>query len=77
MPRRTRCPARARPPAALHDWRDATARRLDESTGYVLPRAQLVKLAQAMPKTPLGAPRRAAGLRTDAGGGWSRAQRAP
>lgn len=41
--------------AALYDWRDSTGRQLDESTGYLLPRAQLLKVAQALPKTVLGA----------------------
>ena len=40
--------------AALYEWRDSIARRLDESTGYVLSRAQLLKLAQALPKTTAG-----------------------
>lgn len=51
------CSPCARPhvfPAALYEWRDALARQSDESTGYILPRAQLLKLAQAMPKTALG-----------------------
>ncbi|KAL4436780.1 hypothetical protein ABPG75_003919 [Micractinium tetrahymenae] len=37
--------------AALYEWRDRVSRELDESTGYVLSRAQLLKLAQALPKT--------------------------
>lgn len=40
--------------AALYEWRDRVSRELDESTGYVLPRAQLLKLAQALPKTVAG-----------------------
>lgn len=36
---------------ALFDWRDATARRLDESTRFVLPNHLLARLAQAMPTT--------------------------
>lgn len=35
--------------AALYGWRDAVARQLDESTGYVLPKAQLIELARALP----------------------------
>lgn len=42
--------------AALFAWRDATARALDESPGYVLPRAALVELSR-------GAPDDAAGVR--------------
>lgn len=42
-------------PAALYAWRDAAARQLDESTGYLLPRTQLLKLAQALPRTAVGA----------------------
>jgi HRDC domain len=34
---------------ALYAWRDATARRLDESTAYVLPRSTLLELARAPP----------------------------
>ncbi|KAK2077050.1 hypothetical protein QBZ16_005278 [Prototheca wickerhamii] len=36
---------------ALFDWRDALARAEDESTGWVLPRAQLLMLARALPTT--------------------------
>lgn len=36
---------------ALFDWRDALARAEDESTGWVLPRAQLLLLARARPTT--------------------------
>lgn len=35
--------------AALWDWRDATARRLDESIGFILPNDSLWRLALAMP----------------------------
>lgn len=35
--------------AALFAWRDGVCRAEDESTGYVLPKAQLVTLAQSMP----------------------------
>lgn len=42
-------------PAALYEWRDSVCRQLDESTGFVLARAQLLKLALAMPRTALGA----------------------
>ena len=35
--------------AALYDWRDDQARKLDESTGYVMPNALLARLAHAMP----------------------------
>jgi exosome complex exonuclease RRP6 len=35
--------------AGLYAWRDALARALDESTGYVLPRAQLSELALRLP----------------------------
>ena len=38
-------------PAGLYSWRDGVAREEDESTGYVLSRANLVKLAQALPTT--------------------------
>lgn len=41
--------------AALYELRDVSCRQLDESTGYIMPRAQLLKLAQAMPKTQPGA----------------------
>lgn len=37
--------------AALFSWRDATARDADESLGYVLPRALMVRLAIASPCT--------------------------
>ena len=37
--------------AALYTWRDGKARQLDESTGYVLPKGQLIALAQALPTT--------------------------
>ncbi|GAB4823405.1 hypothetical protein N2152v2_010451 [Parachlorella kessleri] len=37
--------------AGLYSWRDGVARQEDESTGYVLSRANLVKLAQALPTT--------------------------
>ena len=37
--------------AGLYNWRDGVAREEDESTGYVLSRANLVKLAQALPTT--------------------------
>jgi exosome complex exonuclease RRP6 len=46
--------------SALYAWRDAAARALDESTGYVLPRGQLCDLARAMPRTAVEA-RRALG----------------
>ncbi len=36
---------------ALLSWRDAAARRCDESVSYVLPRAQLRTLAKGMPVT--------------------------
>ena len=35
----------------LYAWRDRVARERDESTGYVLPRAQLGRLATRMPAT--------------------------
>jgi exosome complex exonuclease RRP6 len=35
--------------AALHAWRDGAARAEDESTGFVLPRAALLRLALALP----------------------------
>lgn len=35
--------------AGLYAWRDRVCRQADESTGYVLPRGQLLSLAQAMP----------------------------
>lgn len=35
--------------AGLYAWRDRTARERDESTGFVLSRAQLVKLAKRAP----------------------------
>lgn len=35
--------------AALWEWRSRVCRAEDESTGYVLPKAQLVALAQDMP----------------------------
>eukprot|EP00887_Chlorella_sp_A99_P008044 scaffold12.g8044.t1 len=35
--------------AALYAWRDGVARGEDESTGYVLSRAQLIRLAEAKP----------------------------
>ncbi len=34
---------------ALVFWRDAVCRQEDESTGYVLPRAQLATLSKDMP----------------------------
>ncbi len=37
--------------AGLYNWRDGVAREEDESTGYVLSRANLIKLAQAVPST--------------------------
>lgn len=30
-------------------WRDSVCRELDEGTGYVLPRSQIITLAQQMP----------------------------
>ena len=35
--------------AALWDWRDMTARKLDESTGFILPNDSLWRLAMSMP----------------------------
>ena len=35
--------------SALFEWRDEICREEDESTGYVLPKAQLVMLTQEMP----------------------------
>ena len=35
--------------SALFEWRDKICREEDESTGYVLPKAQLVMLTQEMP----------------------------
>ena len=35
--------------AALVRWRDGVARRLDESCGYVLPKAAMIRVAQALP----------------------------
>jgi exosome complex exonuclease RRP6 len=37
--------------AALHAWRDGVARAEDESTGFVLPRAALLRLARELPVT--------------------------
>ena len=34
---------------ALYEWRDRVCREEDESTGYVLPKAQLAMLAQEQP----------------------------
>ena len=34
------------PSAGLYNWRDDVAREEDESPGFVLPKAQLLKLAQ-------------------------------
>jgi len=34
---------------AAASWRDSVCRELDEGTGYVLPRSQLITLAQQMP----------------------------
>eukprot|EP00967_Tisochrysis_lutea_P074391 scaffold99927_cov21-Tisochrysis_lutea.AAC.3 len=34
---------------AAATWRDSVCRELDEGTGYVLPRSQLITLAQHMP----------------------------
>eukprot|EP00977_Amphora_coffeiformis_P015985 scaffold4833_cov233-Amphora_coffeaeformis.AAC.20 len=36
--------------AALWDWRDATARKLDESVSYILPNDSLWRLALSMPR---------------------------
>jgi len=38
--------------AALDDWRDATARELDESVGFVLSDAGAMRLAKRLPTTP-------------------------
>ena len=38
--------------AALYEWRDMTARKRDESLGYVLPRALLLQLARELPTSP-------------------------
>ena len=38
--------------AALHSWRDKTSRTEDESIGYVMPRALLLRLAREAPTTP-------------------------
>lgn len=35
--------------AGLYAWRDRMCRLEDESAGYVLPRGQLLRLAQSMP----------------------------
>jgi len=37
--------------AAAHAWRDATARALDESPGYIVSRALLLRIARALPAT--------------------------
>lgn len=51
----TLTPAQTSVFAALMAWRDRVCRAEDESTGYVLPKAQLVALAQAMPgRGPVG-----------------------
>uniref|UniRef100_A0A0D9VPR4 HRDC domain-containing protein n=1 Tax=Leersia perrieri TaxID=77586 RepID=A0A0D9VPR4_9ORYZ len=34
---------------ALHQWRDYTAREVDESTGYILPNKALIEIAKKMP----------------------------
>ncbi len=34
---------------ALYEWRDGVCREEDESSGYILPRVQLIKLSQLMP----------------------------
>jgi exosome complex exonuclease RRP6 len=38
--------------AALHSWRDKTSRTEDESIGYVMPRALMLRLAREAPTTP-------------------------
>lgn len=37
--------------AALYSWRDRTARALDESVHYVMPKAALLELSRALPST--------------------------
>ncbi|XP_031818730.1 exosome component 10 [Sarcophilus harrisii] len=38
----------------LYSWRDRTARREDESYGYVLPNHMMLKIAEELPKEPQG-----------------------
>nr|2CPR_A Chain A, Exosome component 10 [Homo sapiens] len=38
----------------LFAWRDKTARREDESYGYVLPNHMMLKIAEELPKEPQG-----------------------
>lgn len=38
----------------LFAWRDALARRLDESTGYVMPNQMLLRISETMPRDPPG-----------------------
>ena len=35
---------------ALHQWRDQTSRKIDESTRYVMPSSSIVNIASALPK---------------------------